>query len=85
MVAFKLMRAGIMGVVGAGSRWLAPLPRWRPPYRLHLTSAYSSNSIQSCGTYGAGSDPLFIFAIRGAITGLKGAFAGLTRSLQQTL
>ncbi|EFG0346222.1 tape measure protein [Escherichia coli] len=79
MVAFKLMRAGIMGVVGAGSQMVSSFATMaaaiQTPFNLGATAVTRFNR---AARMGLAPIPSLIFAIRGAITGLKGAFAGLT-------
>ncbi|HCN5202782.1 TPA: tape measure protein [Escherichia coli] len=79
MVAFKLMRAGIMGVVGAGSQMVSTFATIataiQTPFNLGATAVTRFNR---AARMGLAPIPSLIFAIRGAITGLKGAFAGLT-------
>ncbi|WP_339111782.1 tape measure protein [Escherichia coli] len=79
MVAFKLMRAGIMGVVGAGSQMVSTFATMataiQTPFNLGSTAVTRFNR---AARMGLAPIPSLIFAIRGAITGLKGAFAGLT-------
>lgn len=79
MVAFKLMRAGIMGVVGAGSQMVSTFATMataiQTPFNLGATAVTRFNRAARMGLAPILS---LIFAIRGAITGLKGAFAGLT-------
>ncbi|ELC9202340.1 tape measure protein [Escherichia coli] len=79
MVAFKLMRAGIMGVVGAGSQMVSTFATMataiQTPFNLGTTAVTRFNR---AARMGLAPIPSLIFAIRGAITGLKGAFAGLT-------
>ncbi|MGN2313145.1 tape measure protein [Escherichia coli] len=79
MVAFKLMRAGIMGVVGAGSQIVSTFATMataiQTPFNLGATAVTRFNR---AARMGLAPIPSLIFAIRGAITGLKGAFAGLT-------
>ncbi|EOY2428695.1 tape measure protein, partial [Escherichia coli] len=79
MVAFKLMRAGIMGVVGAGSQMISTFATMataiQTPFNLGATAVTRFNR---AARMGLAPIPSLIFAIRGAITGLKGAFAGLT-------
>lgn len=79
MVAFKLMRAGIMGVVGAGSQMVSTFATMataiQTPFNLGATAVTRFNR---AARMGLAPIPSLIFAIRGAITGLKGAFAGLT-------
>ncbi|MCA7799989.1 tape measure protein [Escherichia coli] len=79
MVAFKLIRAGIMGVVGAGSQMVSTFATMataiQTPFNLGATAVTRFNR---AARMGLAPIPSLIFAIRGAITGLKGAFAGLT-------
>ncbi|ENZ6621284.1 tape measure protein [Escherichia coli] len=79
MVAYKLMRAGIMGVVGAGSQMVSTFATMataiQTPFNLGATAVTRFNR---AARMGLAPIPSLIFAIRGAITGLKGAFAGLT-------
>ncbi|EEW2234887.1 phage tail tape measure protein [Escherichia coli] len=79
MVAFKLMRAGVMGVVGAGSQMVSTFATMataiQTPFNLGATAVTRFNR---AARMGLAPIPSLIFAIRGAITGLKGAFAGLT-------
>ncbi|WP_447514887.1 tape measure protein [Escherichia coli] len=79
MVAFKLMRAGIMGVVGAGSQMVSTFATMataiQTPFNLGATAVTRFNR---AARMGLAPIPSLIFAIRGAITGIKGAFAGLT-------
>ncbi|CTT04804.1 phage tail tape measure protein [Escherichia coli] len=79
MVAFKLMRAGIMGVVGAGSQMVSTFATMataiQTPFNLGATAVTRFNR---AARMELAPIPSLIFAIRGAITGLKGAFAGLT-------
>lgn len=79
MVAFKMLRAGILGVVGAGGQMLSTLMKMstviQTPFTLGATAVTRFNR---AARMGLAPIPSLIFAIRGAITGLKGAFAGLT-------
>ncbi|GJL20879.1 tape measure protein [Klebsiella pneumoniae] len=79
MVAFKMLRAGILGVVGAGGQMLSTFMKMstviQTPFTLGATAVTRFNRAARMGLAPITS---LIFAIRGAITGLKGAFAGLT-------
>ncbi|MCU8655896.1 tape measure protein, partial [Klebsiella pneumoniae] len=79
MVAFKMLRAGILGVVGAGGQMLSAFMKMstviQTPFTLGATAVTRFNR---AARMGLAPIPSLIFAIRGAITGLKGAFAGLT-------
>ncbi|HBV0089033.1 TPA: tape measure protein [Klebsiella pneumoniae] len=79
MVAFKMLRAGILGVVGAGGQMLSTFMKMstviQTPFTLGETAVTRFNR---AARMGLAPIPSLIFAIRGAITGLKGAFAGLT-------
>lgn len=79
MVAFKMLRAGILGVVGAGGQMLSTFMKMstviQTPFTLAATAVTRFNR---AARMGLAPIPSLIFAIRGAITGLKGAFAGLT-------
>ncbi|HEL6511061.1 TPA: tape measure protein [Klebsiella pneumoniae] len=79
MVAFKMLRAGILGVVGAGGQMLSTFMNMstviQTPFTLGATAVTRFNR---AARMGLAPIPSLIFAIRGAITGLKGAFAGLT-------
>ncbi|HBS6362359.1 TPA: tape measure protein [Klebsiella pneumoniae] len=79
MVAFKMLRAGILGVVGAGGQMLSTFMKMstviQTPFTLEATAVTRFNR---AARMGLAPIPSLIFAIRGAITGLKGAFAGLT-------
>ncbi|HBS6785039.1 TPA: tape measure protein [Klebsiella pneumoniae] len=79
MVAFKMLRAGILGVVGAGGQMLSTFMKIstviQTPFTLGATAVTRFNR---AARMGLAPIPSLIFAIRGAITGLKGAFAGLT-------
>ncbi|HCI6649035.1 TPA: tape measure protein [Klebsiella variicola subsp. variicola] len=79
MVAFKMLRAGILGVVGAGGQMLSTFIKMstviQTPFTLGATAVTRFNR---AARMGLAPIPSLIFAIRGAITGLKGAFAGLT-------
>lgn len=79
MVAFKMLRAGILGVVGAGGQMLSTFMKMstviQTPFTLGATAVTRFNRTARMGL---APIPSLIFAIRGAITGLKGAFAGLT-------
>ncbi|HDE1084601.1 TPA: tape measure protein [Klebsiella quasipneumoniae] len=79
MVAFKMLRAGILGVVGAGGQMLSTFMKMstviQTPFTLGATAVTCFNR---AARMGLAPIPSLIFAIRGAITGLKGAFAGLT-------
>ncbi|MFM3074498.1 tape measure protein [Klebsiella pneumoniae] len=79
MVAFKMLRAGILGVVGAGGQMLSIFMKMstviQTPFTLGATAVTRFNR---AARMGLAPIPSLIFAIRGAITGLKGAFAGLT-------
>lgn len=79
MVAFKMLRAGILGVVGAGGQILSTFMKMstviQTPFTLGATAVTRFNR---AARMGLAPIPSLIFAIRGAITGLKGAFAGLT-------
>ncbi|HCD4856179.1 TPA: tape measure protein [Klebsiella pneumoniae] len=79
MVAFKMLRAGILGVVGAGGQMLSTFMKMstviQTPFTLGATAVTRFNR---AARMGLAPIPSLIFAIRGAITGLKGAFAGLT-------
>ncbi|EOF9233620.1 tape measure protein [Klebsiella pneumoniae] len=79
MAAFKMLRAGILGVVGAGGQMLSTFMKMstviQTPFTLGATAVTRFNR---AARMGLAPIPSLIFAIRGAITGLKGAFAGLT-------
>ncbi|HHO8374055.1 TPA: tape measure protein [Klebsiella pneumoniae] len=79
LVAFKMLRAGILGVVGAGGQMLSTFMKMstviQTPFTLGATAVTRFNR---AARMGLAPIPSLIFAIRGAITGLKGAFAGLT-------
>nr|HCI8003522.1 tape measure protein [Klebsiella pneumoniae] len=79
MVALKMLRAGILGVVGAGGQMLSTFMKMstviQTPFTLGATAVTRFNR---AARMGLAPIPSLIFAIRGAITGLKGAFAGLT-------
>ncbi|HHN6286827.1 TPA: tape measure protein [Klebsiella pneumoniae] len=79
MVAFKMLRAGILGVVCAGGQMLSTFMKMstviQTPFTLGATAVTRFNR---AARMGLAPIPSLIFAIRGAITGLKGAFAGLT-------
>ncbi|MFW3789527.1 tape measure protein [Klebsiella pneumoniae] len=79
MVAFKMLRAGILGVIGAGGQMLSTFMKMstviQTPFTLGATAVTRFNR---AARMGLAPIPSLIFAIRGAITGLKGAFAGLT-------
>lgn len=79
MVAFKMLRAGILGVVGAGGQMLSTFMKMstviQTPFTLGATAVTRFNR---AARMGLAPIPSLIFAIRGAIMGLKGAFAGLT-------
>ncbi|HDY8571245.1 TPA: tape measure protein [Klebsiella pneumoniae] len=79
MVAFKMLRAGILGVVGAGGQMLSTFMKMstviQTPFTLGATAVTRFNR---AARMGLAPIPSLTFAIRGAITGLKGAFAGLT-------
>ncbi|MEH5570011.1 tape measure protein [Klebsiella pneumoniae] len=79
MVAFKMLRAGILGVVGAGGQMLSTFMKMstviQTPFTLGATAVTRFNR---AARMGLAPIPSLIFAIRGAITGLKGAFAELT-------
>ena len=79
MVAFKMLRAGILGVVGAGGQMLSTFMKMstviQTPFTLGATAV---TRFKRAARMGLAPIPSLIFAIRGAITGLKGAFAGLT-------
>ncbi|HGP7837342.1 TPA: tape measure protein [Klebsiella pneumoniae] len=79
MVAFKMLRASILGVVGAGGQMLSTFMKMstviQTPFTLGATAVTRFNR---AARMGLAPIPSLIFAIRGAITGLKGAFAGLT-------
>ncbi|HGK3776560.1 TPA: tape measure protein [Klebsiella pneumoniae] len=79
MVAFKMLRAGILGVVGAGGQMLSTFMKMstviQTPFTLGATAVTRFNR---AARMGLAPIPSLIFAIRRAITGLKGAFAGLT-------
>ncbi|EMN8356847.1 MULTISPECIES: tape measure protein [Klebsiella pneumoniae complex] len=79
MVAFKMLRAGILGAVGAGGQMLSTFMKMstviQTPFTLGATAVTRFNR---AARMGLAPIPSLIFAIRGAITGLKGAFAGLT-------
>lgn len=79
MVAFKMLRAGILGVVGTGGQMLSTFMKMstviQTPFTLGATAVTRFNR---AARMGLAPIPSLIFAIRGAITGLKGAFAGLT-------
>ncbi|MDZ9522193.1 hypothetical protein SNC52_19015, partial [Escherichia coli] len=69
MVAFKLMRAGIMGVVGAGSQMVSTFATMataiQTPFNLGATAVTRFNR---AARMGLAPIPSLIFAIRGAIT-----------------
>lgn len=79
MVAFKLMRAGIMGVVGTAGQMINTFATMstviQTPFNMGATAI---NRFNRAARLGLAPIPSLIFAIRGAITGLKTAFAGLT-------
>ncbi|PJX32651.1 phage tail tape measure protein [Klebsiella sp. A-Nf5] len=79
MVAFKMLRAGILGVVSAGGQMLSTFMKMstviQTPFTLGATAVTRFNR---AARMGLAPIPSLIFAIRGAIMGLKGAFAGLT-------
>lgn len=79
MVAFKLMRAGIMGVIGTAGQMVNTFATMstviQTPFTLGATAVTRFNR---AARMGLAPIPSLIFAIRGAITGLKVAFAGLT-------
>ncbi len=79
MVAFKLMRAGIMGVIGTAGQIVNTFATMstviQAPFNLGATAVTRFNR---AARMGLAPIPSLIFAIRGAITGLQGAFAGLT-------
>lgn len=72
MVAFKMLRAGILGVVGAGGQMLSIFMKMSTVIQTPFTLFNRAAGL------GLAPIPSLIFAIRGAITGLKEAFAGLT-------
>ncbi|MEI6934480.1 hypothetical protein ACOQLP_32325, partial [Klebsiella pneumoniae] len=73
MVAFKMLRAGILGVVGAGGQMLSTFMKMstviQTPFTLGATAVTRFNR---AARMGLAPIPSLIFAIRGAITGLKG-------------
>ncbi|ENO7467589.1 tape measure protein [Enterobacter hormaechei] len=79
MVAFKLMRAGIMGVISTAGQMVNTFATMstvlQAPFNLGATAITRFNR---AARLGLAPIPSLIFAIRGAITGLQGAFAGLT-------
>lgn len=79
MVAFKLMRAGIAGVIGTVGQMVNTFATMstaiQAPFNLGATAVTRFNRASRMGL---APIPSLIFAIRGAITGLQGAFAGLT-------
>ncbi|EAO3291459.1 tape measure protein [Shigella flexneri] len=79
MVAFKLMRAGIAGVIGTAGQMVNTFATMstaiQAPFNLGATAVTRFNRASRMGL---APIPSLIFAIRGAITGLQGAFAGLT-------
>ncbi|EDX6252192.1 tape measure protein [Salmonella enterica subsp. diarizonae] len=79
MVAFKLMRAGIMGVIGTAGQMVNTFATIstviQTPFNM---GAMAINRFNRAARLGLAPIPSLIFAIRGAITGLKTAFAGLT-------
>lgn len=79
MVAFKLMRASIMGVIGTAGQMVNTFATMstviQAPFNLGATAVTRFNR---AARMGLAPIPSLIFAIRGAITGLQGAFAGLT-------
>ncbi|EBY5486735.1 phage tail tape measure protein [Salmonella enterica subsp. enterica serovar Bareilly] len=79
MVAFKLMRAGIAGVIGTAGQMVNTFTKMstvlQAPFNLGATAVTRFNR---AARMGLAPIPSLIFAIRGAITGLKTAFAGLT-------
>lgn len=79
MVAFKMLRAGILGVVGAGGQMLSTFMKMSTVIQTPFTlGAMAVTRFNRAARMGLAPIPSLIFAIRGAITGLKGAFAGLT-------
>lgn len=79
MVAFKMLRAGILGVVGAGGQMLSTFMKMSTVIQIPFTlGATAVTRFNRAARMGLAPIPSLIFAIRGAITGLKGAFAGLT-------
>ena len=79
MVAFKLMRAGILGVIGSASQMVNTFAKMstviQAPFNLGATAITRFNR---AARLGLAPIPSLIFAIRGAIAGLQTAFAGLT-------
>lgn len=79
MVAFKIMRAGIMGVVGTAGEMVNAFAKMstaiQAPFNMGATAVTRFNR---AARMGLGPIPSLIFSIRGAIAGLQGAFAGLT-------
>ncbi|HHR9723266.1 TPA: tape measure protein [Salmonella enterica subsp. enterica serovar Oranienburg] len=79
MVAFKLMRAGIAGVIGTAWQMVNTFTKMstvlQAPFNLGATAVTRFNR---AARMGLAPIPSLIFAIRGAITGLKTTFAGLT-------
>ncbi|ENO7837960.1 tape measure protein (plasmid) [Escherichia coli] len=79
MVAFRLMRAGIMGVISTAGQMVNTFAKMstviQAPFNLGGAAVTRFNR---AARLGLAPIPAMIFAIRGAITGLKGAFAGLT-------
>lgn len=79
MVAFKLMRAGIAGVIGTAGQMVNTFTKMstvlQAPFNLGATAVTRFNR---AARMGLAPIPSLIFAIRGAITGLQSAFAGLT-------
>ncbi|EDY5134254.1 tape measure protein [Salmonella enterica subsp. enterica serovar Thompson] len=79
MTAFKLMRAGIMGVIGTAGQMVNTFATMstviQTPFNM---GAMAINRFNRAARLGLAPIPSLIFAIRGAITGLKTAFAGLT-------
>ncbi len=79
MVAFKMLRACILGVVGAGGQMLSTFMKMSTVIQTSFTlGATAVTRFNRAARMGLAPIPSLIFAIRGAITGLKGAFAGLT-------
>ncbi|WBM73001.1 tape measure protein (plasmid) [Buttiauxella sp. WJP83] len=79
MVAFKLMRAGIMGVIGTAGQLVNTFATMstvlQAPFNLGTVAVTRFNR---AARMGLAPIPSLIFAIRGAVMGLKASFAGLT-------
>ncbi|HED1792844.1 tape measure protein (plasmid) [Citrobacter sp. RHB20-C16] len=79
MVAFRLLRSGITGVIGTAGQMVNTFGRMsvaiQTPFTMGMTAI---NRFNRAARMGLAPVPSMIFAIRGAVSSLQGVFAGLT-------